>query len=140
MVAAVPTVVVVPAAAYEVSASIAHLLSDYGQEYQKLAGEAAAFHEQFVQPLTGSADSYAGAEAANIAQLQPSTETANSLASAATPIPTSLEEFGSLVVNRILLATIGIFVVLPLLLAFVGLTILFPSFGRGVVALMNGRG
>jgi hypothetical protein len=115
-------------------------MSGYGQEYQKLAGEAAAFHVQFVQRLTGSADSYAGAEAANIALLQPSTETANSLASAATPIPTSLEEFGSLVVNSILLATIGIFVVLPLLLAFAGLTILFPSFGRGVVALMNGRG
>lgn len=37
--AAAPTVAVLPAAADEVSTGIAHLFSDYGQEYQKLAGK-----------------------------------------------------------------------------------------------------
>jgi hypothetical protein len=84
MTAACSTVAVLPAAADEVSASIAHLLSGYGQEYQKLAGEAAAFQEQFVQRLTRSADSYASAEAANVALLQPAT--ASSVVSAVEPL------------------------------------------------------
>jgi hypothetical protein len=68
--AAVPTVAVLPAAADEVSTSIAHLFSGYGQEYQKLAGEAAASYEQFAQHLTASAGAYAGAEDAITAFLQ----------------------------------------------------------------------
>jgi hypothetical protein len=83
MAAAAPTGAVLPAAADEVSASIARLFSGYGQEYQKLAGEAAAFQEQFVQRLTRSADSYASAEAANVALLQPAT--ASSVVSAVEP-------------------------------------------------------
>ena len=47
--AAAPTVAVIRAAADEVSGSIAHLFSGYGQDYQALAGQAAAFHEQFMQ-------------------------------------------------------------------------------------------
>ncbi len=62
MTAAVSTTQVLPAAADEVSASIAHLMSGYGQEYQALAGQAAAFHAQFAQNLTKSAASYASAE------------------------------------------------------------------------------
>ena len=65
MAAATPTVAVVPAAADEVSASIAHLFSQHAQDYQALAGRAAAFHEQFVQHLTSSAAAYASAENAN---------------------------------------------------------------------------
>ena len=42
MAAAVPTVAVVPAAADEVSAGIAHLFSAHAQDYQALAGRAAA--------------------------------------------------------------------------------------------------
>jgi hypothetical protein len=53
------------------SASIAHLMSGYGQEYQALAGQAAAFQEQFVQNLTASTGSFTSAEAANTALLQP---------------------------------------------------------------------
>ena len=41
--AAPPTLAVLPAAADEVSASIAHLFSGYGEKYQKLAGQAAGF-------------------------------------------------------------------------------------------------
>ena len=84
MAAAAPTVAVMPAAADEVSASIAHVFSAAAQNYQRLAGQAAAFHEQFVQHLTGSAGSYTSAEAANAASfanaalLQPSSAVAAS--------------------------------------------------------------
>ncbi|ODQ99709.1 hypothetical protein BHQ20_16335 [Mycobacterium intermedium] len=71
--AAAPTIAVLPAAVDEVSAGIAQLISGYGQEYQELAGQAAAFHEQFVQHLTTSASAYAGAEAVSVGILQFST-------------------------------------------------------------------
>jgi PE family len=71
MAAAAPTVAVLPAAADEVSAGIAHLFSQHAQGYQALAGHAAAFHEQFVATLHASAGSYAATEAANAAVLQP---------------------------------------------------------------------
>src|SRR5262249_55453327 len=79
--AAAPTTAVLPAAADEVSASIAHVFSVHGQEYQALAGRAAAFHEQFVQRLTASAGSFAHAEAANTSLLHPLTATAASIGS-----------------------------------------------------------
>lgn len=71
MAAAAPTVAVMPAAADEVSASIAHLFSVHAQDYQGLAGQAAAFHDQFVQHLTASAGLYASTEAATASSLQP---------------------------------------------------------------------
>jgi hypothetical protein len=55
--AAAPTVAVVPAAAEEVSASVAHLFSLYGGGFQALAGKASVFHEPFVQHLTAGAGS-----------------------------------------------------------------------------------
>ncbi len=64
MVAAAPTLALVPAAADEVSAGIAHLFSQHAANYQALAGQAAAFQEQFVQHLTAAAFSYASIEAA----------------------------------------------------------------------------
>src|SRR5271166_2036913 len=70
-VAAAPTVAVVPAAADEVSAGIAHLFSQHAQGYQAQAAQAAALHEQFVQHLTAGAGSYAATEAANASLLQP---------------------------------------------------------------------
>ncbi|MGA7050468.1 MAG: PE family protein [Mycobacterium sp.] len=78
MAAAAPTVAVTPAAADEVSASIAHLFSLHAQDYQGLAGQAAAFHEQFVQHLTASARSYASTEAASAWSLQPAIAIAGS--------------------------------------------------------------
>ena len=87
MTAAAPTVAVIPAAADEVSGSIAHLFSGYAQGYQALAGQAAVFHEQFVQHLTAGAGSYAATEAANASLLQPPK------AAATTPItPTTLPD------------------------------------------------
>ena len=81
MTTAAATLTVLPAAADEVSASIAHLFSGHATEYQKLAGKAAAFHDQFVQHLTASASAYASAEAANTALLQLLTAIAGSVAS-----------------------------------------------------------
>ena len=80
--AATATTGMVPAAADEVSAGIAHLFSAHAQDYQALAGRAAAFHQQFVQNLTAGAGSYASAEAANAAVLQPLNAVAGSVASA----------------------------------------------------------
>ncbi|HTY29970.1 PE family protein [Mycobacterium sp.] len=71
LVAAAPTLAVIPAAADEVSASIAHLFSAHAQDYQALAGQAAAFHQQFVQNLTGGAASYVSAESGIAATLTP---------------------------------------------------------------------
>jgi hypothetical protein len=68
--AAVPTTAVVAAAGDEVSAAIASLFSGHGRAQQALSAEAAVFHAQFVQALTGAANAYKGAEAANAAPLQ----------------------------------------------------------------------
>jgi hypothetical protein len=69
--AAAPTTGVIPAAADEVSAGIAHLFSQHAGGYQALAGQASAFHEQFVQQLNASAHSYAATEATNAGSLRP---------------------------------------------------------------------
>jgi hypothetical protein len=82
MVAAAPTVALVPAAADEVSAGIAQVFSQHAQRYQSLAGQAAVFHEQFVQHLTAGAHSYAATEAANAASLQHLNASAGSSAGA----------------------------------------------------------
>jgi len=82
-----PTLAVMPAAADEVSAAVAHLFSQHGQEYQALAGQAAVFHEQFVQHLTAGAGSYVATEAANAAVLQPLTASLGSFTSAIAALP-----------------------------------------------------
>ena len=69
--AAAPTTGLIPAAADEVSAGIAHLFSQYGGGFQALAGKASVFHDQFVQNLKASAGAYTSAEAANAALLRP---------------------------------------------------------------------
>jgi hypothetical protein len=63
MVAAARTSSVIPAAADEVSTSIAHLFSQHAANYQALAAQAAAFNDQFVQHLTAGAFSYTDIEA-----------------------------------------------------------------------------
>jgi hypothetical protein len=62
--AAGPTTGLVAAAEDEVSAMSAALFGAYGQEYQALLQQAAAFHEQFVAALAAAGNAYAGAEAA----------------------------------------------------------------------------
>jgi len=68
--AAARTVAVVAAAADEVSAGIAGLFSQFGQDYQALAAEVAGFEEQFEQLLTDSARLYAFIEALAASYLQ----------------------------------------------------------------------
>jgi hypothetical protein len=83
-----PILAVMPAAADEVSAGVAQVFSRAAKEYQALAGQAAAFHEQFVQHLTAGAGSYVAGEAANAAVLQPLTASAGSFTNAiALPAP-----------------------------------------------------
>jgi hypothetical protein len=64
MVAATRTTSVIPAAADEVSTGIAQLFSQHAASYQALAGQAAAFHGQFVTNLAAGAFSYTDIEAA----------------------------------------------------------------------------
>ena len=73
MAAVPPTVALVPAAADEVSAGVAHLFSRYAEGFQGLAGRAAVFHEEFAQHLHAGAGSYASAEAVNASSLHPLT-------------------------------------------------------------------
>jgi hypothetical protein len=69
MTAALPTATVIPAAADEVSAGVAHLFSQYASGFQALAVKASAFHDQFVHTLKASASAYTGTEAANASSL-----------------------------------------------------------------------
>lgn len=157
LVAAAPTVAVVPAAADEVSASIAQLFSTQAEEYQALAGQAAAYHEVFVQRLTASAGAYASAEATNAALLQPFTTmvdsfvnfeaavrgqveiqkmaNATAVSNVMQPITTSI----STVMQPITTAITGfltMLILLPIGLPFLALWIFNPGFR----ALVNGRG
>jgi hypothetical protein len=70
--AAAPTVTVLPAAADQVSAAVAQLFSKVGQDFQGLAGKAAAFGAQFSQQLHANAGTYAAAEAVSAASLDTS--------------------------------------------------------------------
>lgn len=65
--AAGPTTGLLPAAKDEVSAAIAKLFGAYGQEYQAVVAQAAAFHNEFTQALAGAGSAYLEAEAANAA-------------------------------------------------------------------------
>ncbi|BBY52978.1 PE family protein [Mycobacterium koreense] len=62
---AAPTTGVIPAAADDVSALAAARFAAHGEQYQAVAAQAAAIHEQFVAMLQASAGSYALAEATN---------------------------------------------------------------------------
>ena len=59
--AAASTTGLVAAAQDEVSAAIASLFSDYGQQYQALSARAAAFHAEFAEALTGAGITYTAA-------------------------------------------------------------------------------
>ncbi len=62
--AAGPTTSLAAAAEDEVSAIAAQFFGAYGQEYQALLHQAAAFHSEFVATLAAAGNAYAGAEAA----------------------------------------------------------------------------
>ncbi len=60
-----PTTGIAAAAQDEVSAAIASLFGEFGQEFHGLGAQAQAFHTQFVSALHASAGAYVGAEVAN---------------------------------------------------------------------------
>jgi len=64
-----PTSGVLAAGADEVSAGIAALFDAHSQAYQLLSAQAAQFHEQFVQLMSGGGAQYALAEAENASPL-----------------------------------------------------------------------
>lgn len=68
--AAARTTEVLAAGADEISAQVAGLFAVHGQSYQTMSAEATTFHDGFVRALTGSAGTYASAEAANVAAVQ----------------------------------------------------------------------
>jgi hypothetical protein len=95
--AAASTVALVPAAADEVSLSTAHLFSRCAEDYQAVARQAAAFHEQLIRTFNASARSYARTEAANASSLPSLDARAGSYASASVgaqilPVKLTLEE------------------------------------------------
>ncbi|WP_172832560.1 PE family protein, partial [Mycobacterium asiaticum] len=67
--AAAPTTNIASAGIDEISTAVAGLFGSHAQEFQAVAGRAAAFHDQFIQKLTGGANAYASAEAENLAVL-----------------------------------------------------------------------
>lgn len=69
--AAFPTSAVLAAGGDDVSAAIAAMFNAHAQAYQALSAQAAQFHQQFVQLMSGGAAEYASAEAANATPMQP---------------------------------------------------------------------
>jgi PE family len=67
--ASAPTTGVLAAGADEVSAAISQMFGAYGQEFQALSAEAAAFHDNFVGLLKSGASAYLGTEAASVQQI-----------------------------------------------------------------------
>ncbi|CAM4389916.1 PE family protein [Mycobacterium basiliense] len=63
-----PTTQVATAAADEVSIAISQLFGTFGQEFQAISSQAAAFHADFVDLLNGGATAYLNAEIANAEQ------------------------------------------------------------------------
>jgi hypothetical protein len=66
---AVPVTSLAPAAGDQVSAAVAALFRNFGEEYQALDAHAAAFHNTFVNAMIGGAAAYTEAEIANNAAL-----------------------------------------------------------------------
>ena len=101
--AAFPTTLVVAAAQDEVSGAIAALFGNYGQDFQALNAQVAAFHEQFVQALNGSGFAYAAAEATNAAATAAASDPLTTLVDLAQPFgvfsPVELLTGRSLFVN-----------------------------------------
>lgn len=99
--AAPATLSVLPAAADEVSTGVAQMFSQQAQGFQALAGQAAVFHAQFVQHLTGSAHAYAGAEAVNASALQPLAAVAGSVSGAVGTVQAQLANMFTTTVQHI---------------------------------------
>jgi hypothetical protein len=71
LVAAARTTSVIPAAADEVSAGIANLMSTHARAFQAIVHSASTFHQQFTHNINAAAASYSSAESVNTAKLTP---------------------------------------------------------------------
>jgi hypothetical protein len=69
--AAARTTSLIPAAADEVSAGIANLMSTHALDFQAMAQSAATFHQQFTHNVNAAAASYSSAESGAAAKLTP---------------------------------------------------------------------
>jgi len=94
--AAVPTTGIVAAAEDEISAAIAKIFGNYGQEFQALSAQAQAFHAQFANSLHAGAGAYLGTEIANIEQLGQSLGGAVTGAAHSAAVPIQATSVGSL--------------------------------------------
>jgi PE family len=63
-----PTTGVAPAAADEVSAAVAAIFGNFGQDFQAISAQAQAFHGQFVNLMNAGAGAYISTEIANAQQ------------------------------------------------------------------------
>jgi hypothetical protein len=88
--AAAPTTAVAPAASDEVSALQASTFSTYGQLYQTVSAEAQAIHQQFVNLLQSSSNSYQGTESANAAQAAANSASSGASSAASSAAPTTI--------------------------------------------------
>lgn len=68
--ATAPTTAILVAGADEVSAAVQQVFSAHARAFQEVSAQAAQFHAEFVQSLTGAGGAYAAAEAANVSPLQ----------------------------------------------------------------------
>ncbi|BDE11329.1 MULTISPECIES: PE family protein [Mycobacterium] len=98
-VASAPTTALAAAAADEVSDAVSQLFASFGREFQAVNTQAAAFHAEFVQLLSGSAAQYLNAEITNAATTLANTPVQSLLAGgpAATTVPGGA--YGQLVIN-----------------------------------------
>lgn len=85
------TTSVIPAAADEVSAAIANLMSTHGLDFQAVAKSASTFHQQFTHNINAAAASYSSTEIAT--------------AETVTPRLISLQEFFQLSLDQFTTAT-----------------------------------
>lgn len=129
--AATRTGTLLPAAADEVSARIAQLFAQHAAEYQQAAGQAAAFHEKFVQQLTATTNAYANAEAANASLLAPKITDAAPAAGTGIPwydaLDIAINNYIDAVLNQILLWLLWPFWI-PIALAYLPFYIMLSTF------------
>lgn len=147
--AAYPTISLLPAAADEVSAGIACLFSRHADDFQGMAWQAAAFHRQFVQHLSGGAAAYASAEAGNvIALIEQLMATAVSFGNAMEPLLNQLIgpftnplQLLQRALGTVVPVVAGLFllpVTIPLVLFLLGLLIVNPQLFLGILYLYGG--
>src|SRR5271163_1867578 len=100
LVAAARTTSVIPAAADEVSAGIANLMSTHALAFQAMAQSASVFHQQFTHNINAAAASYSSAESGIAAELTPTFPSLSEFFQAsqsafATSIGNFVDSFGS---------------------------------------------